>query len=208
MAIHHKVPRSRGGSDDEWNLVELSPFEHAYEHALDFVLFPEISPQFDFRQPGWPLLPEDLQLLVRQETSRRMMGNQITKGMKCRQGKKLTEEHKRALIIANTGRRHTDEARQKMSEWQIGKITSEETKRKISETLTGRKLKEETKQKISETNKGRPKSEETKKKMSEARKGEKKPIIECPHCGKKGGGAANMTRWHFDNCPHKTDSLS
>lgn len=22
----------------------------------------------------------------------------------------------------------------------------------------------------------------------------------CPHCGKEGGGAANKTRWHFDNC--------
>lgn len=27
--------------------------------------------------------------------------------------------------------------------------------------------------------------------------------IECPHCNTVGGSAANMKRWHFDNCKHK-----
>jgi hypothetical protein len=71
MEIHHKIPRSRGGSDDEWNLEELSPFYHAYEHALDFVLFPEISSRFDCRMEGWVLLPKDLQDVVRLEMSKR-----------------------------------------------------------------------------------------------------------------------------------------
>jgi len=35
--VHHKIARSRGGTDDEWNLVEVDPYTHAYEHALDFV---------------------------------------------------------------------------------------------------------------------------------------------------------------------------
>jgi len=70
MAIHHKIPRSRGGSNDEWNLVELDPYTHAYEHALDFILFPGFAPRFDFRHEGWGLLPKDLRDAVLQETSR------------------------------------------------------------------------------------------------------------------------------------------
>ncbi len=61
---HHKIPKSRGGSDDEWNLVELDPYTHAYEHALDFVLF-EHAPKFDFRHEAWPLLPKDLREAVK-----------------------------------------------------------------------------------------------------------------------------------------------
>lgn len=71
MPIHHKIARSRGGSDDDWNLTEWDEYTHAYEHALDFVLFPQ-APSFDFRMPGWPLLPEELRLACRKERARRM----------------------------------------------------------------------------------------------------------------------------------------
>ena len=91
VEIHHNIPRSRGGSDDDWNLYPLTEYEHAYEHALDYVLFPH-APQFHYQMKGWRLLPKDLQDAVRKEHSRRMTGNQITKGMKCRLGKKFTEE--------------------------------------------------------------------------------------------------------------------
>lgn len=67
---HHSVPRSRGGTDDEWNFEDLTEYEHAYEHALDFVLF-ESAPWFDCRMAGWRLLPNDLRDAVRNEQSRR-----------------------------------------------------------------------------------------------------------------------------------------
>lgn len=44
-----------------------------------------------------------------------------------------------------------------------------------------------------------PLSENHKLKISNANKGKPKPIITCPHCGKKGGKPA-MKQWHFDNC--------
>jgi hypothetical protein len=71
--LHHKIPRSRGGTNDAWNLVELSEYEHAHEHALDFILF-NASPMFDFRQKGWKLLPKDLQLAVKAEMKNRITG--------------------------------------------------------------------------------------------------------------------------------------
>jgi len=67
---HHKIARSRGGTDDEWNLVEMDPYTHAYEHALDFVLF-DSAPQFDYRHEAWPLLPEDLKTAVRERHAER-----------------------------------------------------------------------------------------------------------------------------------------
>jgi group I intron endonuclease len=39
------------------------------------------------------------------------------------------------------------------------------------------------------------------KRLSEACKG-KREIVECPHCGLKGGGG-NMTRYHFNKCKDK-----
>ena len=39
------------------------------------------------------------------------------------------------------------------------------------------------------------------KRLSEACKG-KREVVECPHCGVKGGGG-NMRRYHFDNCKDK-----
>jgi hypothetical protein len=68
---HHIIARSRGGTDDEFNLRELSVYEHAEQHAIDFVLF-EHAPQFDYRMDGWRLLPKDLQDAVKKEQSRRL----------------------------------------------------------------------------------------------------------------------------------------
>ncbi|NBT20132.1 MAG: HNH endonuclease [Proteobacteria bacterium] len=35
--LHHIIPRCKGGSDDPSNLVSLSPYKHAYLHAVDFI---------------------------------------------------------------------------------------------------------------------------------------------------------------------------
>lgn len=70
MHKHHIVPRSRGGPDKEWNFVEVDPYTHAYEHALDFILF-EHAPYFDCRHESWKDLPASLQLAVREEQSKR-----------------------------------------------------------------------------------------------------------------------------------------
>ena len=73
MAIHHIIPRSRGGSDDPRNLVEWDDYTHAYEHALDFVLFSR-APMFHFGMPGWKLLCKELQLAVKAEMKNRDTG--------------------------------------------------------------------------------------------------------------------------------------
>ena len=67
---HHGVAKSRGGPDEDWNFIDLDPYTHAYEHALDYVLF-DHAPQFDYRHEAWPLLPEDLKTAVRKRHAER-----------------------------------------------------------------------------------------------------------------------------------------
>jgi hypothetical protein len=70
---HHIVPRSRGGTNHPSNLIELDEYTHAYEHALDYVLF-DNAPQFDFRQKGWGLLPSNLRDAVLKRMSQKHLG--------------------------------------------------------------------------------------------------------------------------------------
>jgi hypothetical protein len=147
---HHIIPRSRGGSDHPSNLIELSEYDHAYKHALDFILF-EHSPRFDFRQSGWRLLPPDLQEAVRTEHSRRMSN--------LRSGSVLSEAHKQKLSDANKGKPKPPR--------------SEEHRRNMSIAKTGKQrgpLAEEHKARIGAANKGKIRSKEARDRMSRARK--------------------------------------
>jgi len=140
-------------------------------------------------------------------------------------GRKISEEHKKKISAANKGRKWTDEQRQRMSDAMKGREYKDEWKKKLSASLTGKPLSEEHKKKLalaklgntnkkgkkvsddgrkrmSESKLGIKHSESTKLKMSEANKGKKQPIVECPHCGVK-GGSQTMPRWHFDRCKDK-----
>jgi hypothetical protein len=121
---HHSIPKSRGGTDEKWNLVELDPYTHAYEHALDFVLF-EHAPNFDCRHDAWPLLPENLREVVRRELSVRM-ANRI-----------VSEETKKKLAEANLGKKVSPETKQKMSASHKGKKASASHRESIKKALIG-----------------------------------------------------------------------
>ena len=71
---------------------------------------------------------------------------------------KHSEETKRKLSVAATGRRHTEEEIRRQSEKQKGHIVSEETKRKISEAQKGKhkNFTEDGLKRLSNFNKGRP----------------------------------------------------
>jgi len=71
------------------------------------------------------------------------------------------------------GKHHTEETKKKMSEAHTGKILSEETKNKLSEIHSGKILSKDHKRKLSEVQSGKHHSEETKKRMSKSLIGEK-----------------------------------
>lgn len=188
---HHRVPKSRGGTDEPWNFHEKDPYEHAYDHALDFVLF-DNAPVFDCRHEAWPLLPEDLRQLVRKKLSDRM--KELVKDQKGEKhpcygmrgekspsfGRKRTEESRKKMSLAQKGKPKTEEHKAKIGEIHKGKTISNEQREKLSKALKGVPKSEDHKRKISEASMGnqrwlgRKHSEETRRKMSEAAKNRKK----------------------------------
>jgi hypothetical protein len=64
--IHHKIPKSRGGTNNPSNLEELDFIEHARVHAEDFL---NGGPRFDFRHDGWPFLDAELRQKVLEKAS-------------------------------------------------------------------------------------------------------------------------------------------
>ena len=151
---HHVIPKSRGGSDDEWNLRELDSYSHTYEHALDFLLF-DHAPHFDFRLEAWPLLPQDLKEAVLKRHSEWMSENNpmYKDGAKEKISLRMSGEGnpqfgKSGTLLGVKGEDHpsygrvvSEETRQKTSgenHHGYGKPRSEETKQKISKKLVGK----------------------------------------------------------------------
>ena len=88
-------------------------------------------------------------------------------------GRHLSEEHKRKLGLVNLGKKHTEETKRKMSEMRKGKKHrpfSEETKKRMSiaKFMQWRNGKGNGFQKGHKTNVGRKRTEETKRKIGKA----------------------------------------
>lgn len=112
----------------------------------------------------------------------------------------MPEEIKQKISNSLRGRKRSDEERAAISRGRTGIKLSDSARNNISKSQVGRKTSEKSKKKISEKLKGKVRSEETKAKM--AASAALRPIVECPHCGKK-GAINNLARWHFDNCKQK-----
>jgi hypothetical protein len=100
-----------------------------------------------------------------------------------------TEEHKRKIGVGNKGKL-------------TGTVHSEERRLKNSMANKGRAkppFTETHRKNISAAMSTLLKSEERRLNNSLALTGLTKPQVECPHCGKIGGGGS-MRRWHFENC--------
>lgn len=91
-----------------------------------------------------------------------------------RYGKKLTEEHKKILLMSNVNRVVPEETRKKMSNYWKGRRIGEKN------TFYGKKHTEESKMKMKIKASNRILSEDTKIKISEALKGEKSPMYGVP----------------------------
>jgi hypothetical protein len=175
--VHHKIPVSRGGTDDEWNLVELDPYTHAYEHALDFVLF-DSAPMVDFRQQGWRMIPQDLREKVLEKHRSRMSGdwNPTATGVSLetrrkqsdiRRGIPKSADHREKIRQSNLNHTsiacpHCDKIGREaqMKRWHFDNCRH----------FTGRIVPQ--------------------------------PRTICPYCGIN-GSICNLKRYHFDNCKKK-----
>jgi group I intron endonuclease len=110
----------------------------------------------------------------------------------------------------------SEETKKKMSVAFTGREFSEQHKQKIAEAKTGLKASVEAKQKMSETRAGKARPQSWHDKMAEYRannpnpmqgkvspmRGKKFPTMQCEHCGKE-ASKGNYLRWHGANCKHK-----
>ncbi len=143
---------------------------------------------------------------------RRRKASEISKGNqngRFRKNTKHSEETKRKIGLANTGKTHSPErieqGRKNTKElWERGVFDNrpkptKEQKERMSAARKGEKRSDETKKNISNALKGNPKSDAAKANMSEAAKKLYKVKVVCPHCNFVGSGPA-MRRFHFTNC--------
>ena len=100
----------------------------------------------------------------------------------------VSEETRRKISEAKTGKHHSEETKKKIAEAMTGIVFTEEHRKKISEAKSGEKAywygkhhTEETKKKMSESRTERVLTEEYKKKLSESMTGEKNPMFGKHH---------------------------
>jgi len=91
--IHHVIPRSRGGTDDPRNLVEIDFVEHARLHAEDFL---SGGPRFDFRHAGWTYLDKNLREAVLKQAAEDTRRKNLAREVPCALGCKHSEESRKA----------------------------------------------------------------------------------------------------------------
>ena len=220
---HHIVPESIGGSDDDTNLVMLTPREHLLAHLLLARAHPEIKElitaawMMSHTRDGVRIKSTRTYETLRSDFTRHQSERNLGKGNP-RFNAEVLPEARAKISAANLGHRDTDETKAKKSLARMGKKpgnagmkASAETRAKISAKVAGElnprygiTLSEELRQRISESTKGRVSPrlgvtvlEETKKKLSE--KALKRERIACIHCGTI-CTKSNLTRWHNDNC--------
>lgn len=175
MHVHHRLPTSKGGTNDPSNLYVCSPWFHAHVWHSPTSPFPMTAPLVlaAANRRGIPRSSEDIE---------KIKAGRIAAG-----GWHHTKETKELISKKQLGRRHSKETKQKMRKSHLGVNNTDEHNANISKAKKGVSL--------------GPCTEKRKELLSAHFTGYDFGTVECPHCGKT-GAPAPMKRWHFDNCKH------
>lgn len=172
---HHIIPKSIGGSDNDSNLVELTPREHFICHWLLTKMLPKSPEQ---------------KKLYHAFSALAMVSSNQQRTITSKQYQILSKASKIALKgnTHNKGKVRTAEANEKQRQTMLAKYKEQ------SYTHAGKTYEE-----IYGTE-----ASARKAKLRGPRGPRKNPpgpqqLVVCPHCGKT-GGVSNMKRYHFDNC--------
>lgn len=174
-----------GGTDEETNLVNLTPEEHFVAHQLLVKLFPNNQKLIyaaammtrghkgkrnNNKMFGW----------IRKQFA--ITHSKAMKGSKRPKTQEHIENHRQSLLKGGKAKGWTKGPRGPMSE---------EEKLKRSQSLKGRP---------------QPKNEQWRKSQSKVQSGKIYSKVSCPHCNYEGAGNI-MKRWHFDNCKARFENL-
>lgn len=166
---HHIKMRSLGGTNDEDNLIDLIDSEHYEAHKLLALENPDCKEA----QYAWDMM------------CRRNKDGMLTNTITASEWEEARRRWRNAFSGENHpmyNKHHTEETRRKISEAGTGKKRTEETKQNISRALMGHTVTDEARAKMSAAKKGKYVGEnniwfgkhlpdEVKKKLSESHKG-------------------------------------
>ena len=175
---HHIIPRCMGGSDEKENLVNLTAREHFIAHKLLCEIYSDNEKLF---YAHWAMTNQRNRGRNYKVSSREYQ--RLREEFKKKMSAPKSEETKRKISKALTGKIHSQDHKRKMSQslkgrepWNKGVAHTKEARDKMSNSSKGRKAwnkgvahTEETKRKISTGNTGKKLSEETKEKMRQSR---------------------------------------
>ncbi len=112
-------------------------------------------------------------------------------------GKRVSSETKRKISLANTGKKRTKEQKARIGLTSLGRTHTLETRQKMSQSRLGVPKPNGFGKKISKAHEGRAFSKETRQRMSQARKGWKPSFemieIQRKKCSGEGNGRARLT---------------
>lgn len=179
--IHHIVPRSEGGSDEQSNLVELTAREHYVAHLLLARIYNDVKMwcavwmmSNDKRRPitshQYESARKNRSRLMSRHMKHLAKEGRIDKWKYSQLGKSLSENAKKNLSVKMKGNKNgigvhniSEEGRRKISAANKGKKRSAEFCKRISLSAKGR----------TPPNKGQPMSQEQKEKLRQANLGKK-----------------------------------
>jgi len=208
--VHHIIPKSLGGSDEDDNLVRVSGADHLKLHILlPFFTSGEHKTKMVYawnmmsNRNGIPIEYDEYQYL-REEFSK-IASARMTGSKNPNYGIPMTDERKK--VFTTLGWKHNEKSKENMrnnrpnkhgkNNPMYGKSHSEETKIFLKECNAGENNpmfgKHHTNESKIATGLGVSKSWENRKK------------IKCPYCDKESKSSSNMKRWHFDNCKNKKE---
>ncbi len=131
---HHVIPVCMGGSNDDDNLVRLTPEEHYVAHQLLVKMCPnEPKLVYAAHMMGGTRKGNKIYGWLKQEYAKTVSEQKM--------GVPLSEEHKAKIGEGGRGRKHSAATKAKMSisskghKRNLGLTHSNETKRKISESM-------------------------------------------------------------------------
>jgi hypothetical protein len=203
--IHHKIPKSWGGSDEPENLVRFTYRQHFTAHHILARLCGGVMSEA-FR---CMCHTNRVKVTSRQyETAKKLDSEARSERMKGIHSPWLQTPEVRAKIgeaLRGTKRDPAIIAKILATRLERGSIYTPEQRLEAAErTREVNRLRAERKRKERGC---LSKSEACKLRMSDpahvekVREKLKAIVLTCPHCDKTGG--AGMYRWHFDNCKHK-----
>ena len=193
---HHIIPKHIGGSDDSTNLIELTIEEHAEAQKILYEQYGRLEDKLAWKGLAGLISKSEIAYEIMtapkseewKESNRKpkkdktnYYGNTNAKSLK---GVPKSEEHKANIAKSKEGVPRPDLIGNDYAKSLKGKPKSKEHIERVTEALN--------------------KPENRARRSSNiAKSWENREVLICPHCQFESKNAANMKRYHFDNCKKK-----